>query len=196
MTIFHQHIKSNPMWPKNNKFLNNDTLQTSLCESFVPRKQFLSLGNCFTCLKLFLITIDWHFEKSRLVQAIRVNTSKTDLVIGKKKILFFEKQTFGLLCLPCQLSKKLSGDGTPQVEETFELFIKISSLFCINNRRKILIDKIKEAWEIRHLVAAMFVYKLSDFQISDYPIFPSWHAMRIRLYRNFPSARAFFIPFF
>ena len=35
--------KLNPMWPKN-KFLNNDTLQTSLCECFVPRKQFLFSG--------------------------------------------------------------------------------------------------------------------------------------------------------
>ena len=37
--VFHQHIKSNPMWPIN-QLLNND----ALCECFVPRKQFLFSG--------------------------------------------------------------------------------------------------------------------------------------------------------
>ena len=44
------------MWPKN-KFFNNDTLQTSLCECFVPRKQFLFSG-LIVCMLNDLITID------------------------------------------------------------------------------------------------------------------------------------------
>ena len=68
------------MWPKN-KFFNNDTLQTSLCECFVPRKLIFILR--LIALHTFndSITIDWHFadwkrkENSYIMELIALHCS-------------------------------------------------------------------------------------------------------------------------